>query len=195
VLEIYGLLGCPFSWRVRFAAHEKGVPYQWIPVNVPHPDARAALNNPERRSPLGVHEGLVLVDSLVIAQYIDEAFEGPPLQPSSARDRARTRMLVASLEALSAVVHGERSEDAMTRLLAAYAGADRALAADARPFLHGDSPGLADIALLPILSVLESAGQKIPHRFPALEAYWARGQRHEGLRRTAPAAAKMELGA
>jgi glutathione S-transferase len=195
VLEVYGLLGCPFAWRVRFTAHEKGAPYQWIPVNVPHPDPRAAKNDPQRRSPLVVHEGLVLVESAVIQQYIDEVFSGRPLLPATARDRARARMLMASFEALGDVVHGDTSERTMTRLLAAYAEADRALAAALQPFLFGDAPGLADIALLPLLSALEGAGQKTPHRFAALEAYWGRGQQHEGFRRTAPTAAKMELGA
>jgi glutathione S-transferase len=197
VLEVYGTLGCPFAWRVRFAAHEKGAPYQWIPVDVPHPDPRAALNDPQRRSPLVVHGKLVLVESLVIEQYVDEAFAGRALQPATAADRARARVLAASFDALGDVMHGHTDERNMTRLLEAYEGVERALAVAgaAHAWLGGDAPNLADIALLPLLSVLERQGHKLPPRFPALGAYWSRGQPHEGFRRTSPAAAKMELGA
>ena len=72
--EIHGKQDCPFAWRVRIVAREKGLPFEWIPFDVPRPDPRAEKNNPERKSPKLVEDGFQLTESLVIAEYLDEAY-------------------------------------------------------------------------------------------------------------------------
>lgn len=36
-IELHGRSKCPFAWRTRIAAFEKGVPFEWIPFDVPAP--------------------------------------------------------------------------------------------------------------------------------------------------------------
>ena len=97
MLEIHGKHDCPFAWRVRLVAREKGVPYEWIAWDVDSPDARAAQRNPEHRSPLLWDAGFALPESLVIAQYIDESTDGRALLPRDLRERARMRLLLATV--------------------------------------------------------------------------------------------------
>ena len=48
--------------------------------------------NPRGAVPVIVHQGAVLTESTVIAEYLDDAFAGPALKPAAALDRARMRL-------------------------------------------------------------------------------------------------------
>ncbi len=47
--------------------------------------------NPKAVVPTLVHDGAVVVESTVIAEYLDEVFAAPPLRPADAAGRARMR--------------------------------------------------------------------------------------------------------
>ena len=48
--------------------------------------------NPKGQVPTLVHDGHVLAEGAIINEYIDEAFEGPPLRPADLRERWRMRI-------------------------------------------------------------------------------------------------------
>ena len=73
-IELHGKVACPYAWRTRLAAFEKGVSFDYIAFDAPTPDPRAAQHNPEQRSPLLVHGEFRLTESGVIAQYIEEVW-------------------------------------------------------------------------------------------------------------------------
>src|SRR5205807_7686116 len=73
VIEIHGKRECPFAWRVRICAREKGLPFEWIPFDGPDPDPRAVRHKPEKKSPKRWEDGFELLESSVILRYLDEA--------------------------------------------------------------------------------------------------------------------------
>jgi glutathione S-transferase len=190
MLEVYGYLRDPFAWRVRFAAEEKGVPYQWIPSDVAFPDPRSARNNPRGRSPIAVHDGFVLTDAFNIQLYVDEAFPGRALQPESPRGRAEVRMFVASLEPLAAVLSAAIGPSAFNRrgyrrMDDVFASVNEALESGGdRPWLDGDRPGLRDTSFLPLLSELETMETSFPLNLEALAAYWQRAMAYPPFQKT-----------
>lgn len=197
MFEIYGYLRDPFAWRARFAAEEKGIEYRWIPSDVAYPDPKAAKNNPTARSPLAVHGDFVLIDTFNIQLYIDEAFPGRPLQPSSPRGRAEVRMFVASLDALVAVLQsgsGSASfnKRSFKRMDEVFASVDELLRNSGAPWLDGPAPGQRDISFLPLLSELEAMETSFPLTLEALTAYWQRAMSHSGFQKTNYRTAAME---
>jgi glutathione S-transferase len=189
MLEIYGYFKDPFAWRVRFAAEEKGIEYQWIPSDVAYPDPRAAKNNPTARSPLAVHGDFVLAEAFNIQQYIDEAFAGRPLQPETPRGRAEVRMFVASLDALVAVLQsgsGRASfnKRSFKRMDEVFSDVDQQLKTSGAPWLDGAAPGQRDISFLPLLSELENMETSFPLTLEALSAYWQRAMEHAPFQKT-----------
>lgn len=87
--------------KVRFALAEKQLEWESI-----HLDLRALDQqkpeylklNPNAVVPTLVHDGLVVIESTVIGEYLDDAFPDHPLRPSSAAGRARARLLSKKLD-------------------------------------------------------------------------------------------------
>jgi glutathione S-transferase len=175
-IELHGKVGCPFAWRTRLSAFEKGVRFEYIAFNTLHPDPRAARHNPDQRSPLLVHGAFRLTESSVIAQYIDEVFEGRPLVPSAATERARMRVDSAELGKLETDTRSGAllTPETRARLAQGYELLERKLA-DGRSWLGGELPLLSDLLLWPHLIALQHrVGAPVPAGLERVAAYLAR---------------------
>jgi len=187
MLEIHGKRECPFAWRVRLVAREKGAPFEWVPYDVSSPDARAGQHNPERRSPLLWDAGFALPESIVIAEYLDETCPGRALLPTAARTRAEARLLLATIvPKLEAVpTHGAEEDEGLARARAGHAALDAALS-DGRPWLGGDLPLLPDLMIWPFLALQEEGGAAVPAELSSAAAYWRRAREHPSLTASRP---------
>jgi glutathione S-transferase len=186
-IEIHGRVGCPFAWRARLAATEKGVPFDWIAFDAERPDARAA-HNPDKRSPLLVHGDLRLTESSVIAQYIDEAFPGPALMPAQPGARALSRIDIAELQKLEADTRPgvEVTPAVRARVTQGYEQLDKKLA-DGRAWLGGETPGLADLMIWPQVTGLHlQLKLTIPEALARAKAYWQRATQRPSYLATRP---------
>ena len=92
-LEIVGFPRSNFVRAVRMVAEEKGVDYELV-AEMPHSDTVKGLN-PTGKIPAMRHDGLELCESLAIARYIDDAFDGPKLVPEVARNAAPVNRFTA----------------------------------------------------------------------------------------------------
>ncbi len=91
MLELYYFHGATCGLKARLTLAEKGVGYTGHAVD------RAYLRTPEYLKlnrngvvPTLVHDDEVLTESSVIINYVDDAFDGPPLKPSDPRGIAGT---------------------------------------------------------------------------------------------------------
>jgi glutathione S-transferase len=184
-IEIHGMRRCPFAWRVRLVAREKGIPFEWLPYDVEPRDPRSERHNPDRRSPLLVHEGFTLVESTVIGSYLEEAFPGRPLLPHDPKERARLRLLGRSVQRLDEAEHGPVTDEKRDRVQAAYRKLEEALE-DGRPWLSGAEPGLLDLYLWPLVSVLTARRLGLPDDAPRLREAIERARQRATFRETAP---------
>jgi glutathione S-transferase len=97
---LYGASYSVYTRIARLAFEEKGAPYRSIETDVFDPGGPPAdcfRRQPFGRIPALDHEGS-LYETVAIAQYADEAFPGPRLQPPSAADRARMAQIVSVLD-------------------------------------------------------------------------------------------------
>lgn len=86
----------PFCNRVKIALAEKGVAYEHKEEDLFGGKSELLLkSNPiYQKVPVLLHDGKPMCESTNIVLYIDETWPSPPLLPSSAYDRARTRFWV-----------------------------------------------------------------------------------------------------
>lgn len=90
-MKLYYRADCPFCWKVRLALHYFEVAYESVEVQLgeKHPDVtRLSLTG---TVPIAVDNGLVMTDSAVIMEYINDAFAGGELIPGGVQQRARLR--------------------------------------------------------------------------------------------------------
>jgi glutathione S-transferase len=92
-LLIVGSYLSPYVRKVLVCLEIKGIAYEVDHIVPFFGDDRFSRLSPLRRIPVLVDGDLVLSDSSVICQYIDDKEPAPALLPSDIRDRARARWL------------------------------------------------------------------------------------------------------
>lgn len=97
-MTLFSAPGDAWSHRVRIVLAEKGIPIEVIDV-VPGRLPEDLLDlNPYHSVPTLVDRELVLYDSRVIMEYLDERFPHPPLMPVDPVSRAQVRLTLHRLE-------------------------------------------------------------------------------------------------
>lgn len=100
-MQLYSFFRSSASFRVRIALALKGLPYDYLAVNLPAnahlvPGYQARV--PSHLVPaLVTDDGAVLSQSVAIIEYLDETHPQPPLLPADPLARARVRGLALSI--------------------------------------------------------------------------------------------------
>ena len=168
VMKLYNYFRSSASYRVRIALALKGLDYDYVPVHLVKREQLAesyAAVSPSRLVPTLEDDGQLLSQSLAIVEYLDEIQPQPPLLPPDALGRARVRALAQdiaceihplnNLRVLRYLVHDLKlSDDDKNRWYRHWVETglevvERQLQRQPARFCHGDTPGLADITLVP----------------------------------------------
>lgn len=189
------LYGADYSVYVRIARmalEEKGIDYELVPLDIFAADGIPAWyleHHPFGRIPAFEHDGFRLYETGAIARYVDEAFDGPALQPKDPRARATMNQIIGMLDAYAyrsmvwdvAVERLEKETPDEALIAGGLSQASTALQAlsslkASGPWLMGDQLTLADLHAAPIiayfLKVIE--GQKLLARFADIRDWYAR---------------------
>ena len=89
---IYGPAYSTFARTVRLALEEKGADYDIVEVDIltgAHQTPEHLARHPFGKVPAFEHDGFALYETDAIARYVNQAFDGPELEPGDARARAR----------------------------------------------------------------------------------------------------------
>jgi glutathione S-transferase len=92
-MKIIGSYVSPYVRKVLVCLELKGIDYEVDPITPFLGNDEFRRLSPLCRIPVMIDGELVLTDSTVIAEYLDEAYPDPPLLPKDPRDRARARWL------------------------------------------------------------------------------------------------------
>ena len=171
---------CIRSHQVRFVLREKGITTDIQNVDGKKvPEDLIALN-PYASIPTLTDRELVIYDSSVIIEYLDERYPHPPLMPVSPVDRAKIRLALVSLEAdiVSTAIEldaalGSRNENSLRKKLKSMLNASLDLFSSNKYFLN-DELTVIDCVLAPILWRLEYFGISLGKEQKAITDYMER---------------------
>ncbi len=171
---------CIRSHQVRFVLREKGITTDIQNVDGKKvPEDLIALN-PYASIPTLTDRELVIYDSGVIIEYLDERYPHPPLMPVSPVDRAKIRLALVSLEAdiVSTAIEldaalGSKNETSLRKKLKSMLNASLDLFSSNKYFLN-DELTVIDCVLAPILWRLEYFGISLGKEQKAITDYMER---------------------
>ena len=171
---------CIRSHQVRFVLREKGITTDIQNVGGKKvPEDLIALN-PYASIPTLTDRELVIYDSGVIIEYLDERYPHPPLMPVSPVDRAKIRLALVSLEAdiVSTAIQldaelGTKNENSLRKKLKSMLNASLDLFSSNKYFLN-DELTVIDCVLAPILWRLEYFGISLGKEQKAITDYMER---------------------
>lgn len=98
MMVLYSGTTCPFSQRCRFVLHEKGMDFEIKDIDLFNRPDDINVMNPYGQVPILVERDLILYESNIINEYIDERFPHPQLMPADPVMRARTRLFLFNFE-------------------------------------------------------------------------------------------------
>ncbi len=178
VMTLYSGSADPYSHRARIVLAEKGVTYDLYEIDVEaQPDALIEMN-PYNTVPTLVDRDLVLYESEIIMEYLDERFPHPPLMPVYPVARARSRLMLYRVNRdwytyMNKIL--AKSSDLATQSEARKALAESIISVTPMfkdmPFFLSEEFSLVDCAIAPLLWRLKSLGIALPPEAKPIQDY------------------------
>ena len=176
MMTLYSGTTCPFSQRCRIVLYEKGMDFQIVDVDLFNKPEDLAVMNPYNQVPVLVERDLILYESNIINEYIDDRFPHPQLMPADPVMRARARLFLYRFENemfghVHAIEKGTQKQadkgrqvirDALTQISPVFAK---------QKFMLGDEFTMLDVAIAPLLWRLGQYDIQLPKQAAPLMKY------------------------
>jgi RNA polymerase-associated protein len=167
MMTLYSGSTDPYSHRCRIVLFEKDMDFEVIDVDLHGKPEEIASISPSGKMPVLVERDLVLTESNIINEYIDERFPHPQLMPPDPVMRARARLVLFNFEndlfthvnvlehTASKVADKARTEirDNLSQLTPILTK---------QKYLMNDEFSMLDVAIAPLLWRLEHYGIELP---------------------------------
>jgi len=176
MMTLYSGTTDPFSQRCRIVLHEKGMDFQIIDVDLDHKPEDLAVMNPYNQVPVLVERDLVLHESNIINEYIDERFPHPQLMPADPVMRARARLFLFNFEVelfsqIDFLEKGNQKQQEKARQQVADRLTELAPVFQKQKFMLGEEFSMLDVAISPLLWRLDYYGINLPKTTAPLMKY------------------------
>jgi RNA polymerase-associated protein len=180
-MVLYSGTTCPFSQRCRFVLFEKGMDFEIRDVDLYNKPEDISIMNPYGQVPILVERDLILYESNIINEYIDERFPHPQLMPADPVMRARARLFLFNFER-ELFVHVQQLERRdhnkdSSRLMERARQQIRDRLTQLTPiflknkFMLGEDFSMLDVAIAPLLWRLDHYSIEMPKTAAPLMKY------------------------
>ncbi len=176
-----------WSHRARIVCEEKDIVIDIEEIDVDNKPEDLLDLNPYGSVPTLVDRDLVLYDSRVIVEYLDERFPHPPMMPVDPVSRARTRLALYRIENdWYTLIRDLEGNDEKKALEAKKVLEESIISStevfEVKPFFLSDDYTLVDATIAPIFWRLEKYGITIPATAKPVLEYMERIFSREGFK-------------
>ena len=180
MMVLYSGTTCPFSQRCRLVLFEKGMDFEVRDVDLFNKPEDISTMNPYGQVPILVERELILYESNIINEYIDERFPHPQLMPADPLMRARARLMLFNFEK-ELFVHVNTLENERNKVGDKNHDKARAEIRDRlttlaplflkNKYMLGDEFSMLDVAIAPLLWRLDHYGIELSRTAAPLMKY------------------------
>jgi len=180
VMTLFSKPTCIHSHRTRLVLAEKNINMEIVSVDGPELPEDLMDLNPYHTVPTLVDRDLVLYDSRVIIEYLDERFPHPPLMPVDPVTRAQFRLALFRIEtdwyqfAEQFDAEGERKLPAKSRKMLRESILASVELFAAKQYFLSDEFSLVDCSIAPILWRLPVYGIDLGSQSESIDGYMKR---------------------
>lgn len=182
MMVLYSGTTCPFSQRCRFVLFEKGMDFEVRDIDLYNKPEDISVMNPYGQVPILVERELILYESNIINEYIDERFPHPQLMPADPTMRARTRLFLFNFErelfSQVALLEDRNEPDPKTQEQARQKIRDGlaqlAPILTKNKYMLGEEFSMLDVAIAPLLWRLDHYGIELPKSAAPIQKYGER---------------------
>ena len=167
MMVLYSGATYPLSQRCRFVLFEKGMDFEIRDVDLFNKPEDINVMNPYGQVPVLVERDLILYESNIINEYIDERFPHPQLMPADPVQRARARLLLLNFER-EVFVHVDTLERQEAKKIEKARATVRDRLSQLAPvvakskYMMGEEFSMIDVTLAPLLWRLDHYGIDLP---------------------------------
>jgi len=175
-MKLYSGTTCPFSHRCRIVLYEKGMDFQIVDVDLFDKPEDLATMNPYNQTPVLVERELILYESNIINEYIDDRFPHPQLMLADPVLKARARLFLFRFEGdlfshIDAIETGTQRQADKARELVRDNLVQIAPVFAHQKYMLGDEFSMLDVAIAPLLWRLDLYGIQLPRQAAPLMKY------------------------
>ena len=175
MMVLYSGTTCPFSHRCRFVLFEKGMDFEIRDVDLYNKPEDISVMNPYGQVPILVERDLILYESNIINEYIDERFPHPQLMPPDPIMRARARQLLITMERevfshIEVLEKNVKTADKARQIIRDRL-TEMAPVFVKQKHMLGEDFSMLDVAIAPLLWRLDHYGIELPKAAAPLMKY------------------------
>lgn len=176
VMTLFSTQSCALSHCARLVLFEKGVTADIDFFDISEPPEDLLELNPTGRSPTLVERDLVLYDSRIIMEYLDERFPHPPLHQMDPVSRANARMIIKRIDEdwyqlLDEILNSGEKKSARAKKMLKESLISSAIIFESQPYFMSEEFSLIDCTMGPLLWRLPSLGIDLNTLGTAIAAY------------------------
>ncbi len=176
VMTLFSSPTCAMSHCARLVLFEKGVVADIEYYDPSQPPEDLLEFNPTGMSPTLIERDLVLYDSRIIMEYLDERFPHPPLHQMDPVSRANARMVIKRIDQewyllLDEILHSGEKKSARAKKMLKESLIAATPVFEARAYFMTDEYSLIDCSLSPLLWRLPSVGIDLPSLGKSINNY------------------------
>lgn len=166
---------CIYSHRVKIVLAEKGVNFDIVYIDPENPSEDFLDLNPYGNLPTLVDRDLMINQSNIIMEYLDERFPHPPLLPVYPVAKAKSRLMIHRIEkdwfSLLKIIenNGKDADEAREQFLSQLISLIPVFSE--MPFFLSQEFSLVDCTIAPVLWRLPQYGIELPEKASTIKDY------------------------
>lgn len=155
-IKLYSMRFCPYAHRVHLVLNIKKIPYNVAYVELKEKPEWLVEKSPKAKVPaIELPNGERLVESLIICDYLEEAFPQVPLWPSDPLLKAKDRLVIDKFISgsrrmvLLVLAKSQNQDEDVKKAVKMVAEMNRELGLRGGNFFFGNRPGMVDLMIWP----------------------------------------------